>query len=80
MPYKQHEYLHHCVPYINILKTEYLNTDLKIFFARYGKNIEISTEKIRENKQKVSVLWTPEMKNIVYDYYKKDFDVFRYKK
>lgn len=76
----QHQYLDNSVPITNILKTESLNNDLKKFFGKYGIILNFSEERIRVNSNKQPVTWTTEMKNLVYNFYKEDFERFGYEK
>lgn len=72
---KQSDYLNGKVKPENILKTENLTTELKNFLKNNGIQETVLEEKIRENKLKEKVNWTKEMKTIVQDYYKEDFNL-----
>jgi hypothetical protein len=80
IPYKQYEYIEG-IPKENILNTETLNEDLRIFFDRYEIDVEIPKEHYKPNSHKPdNIVWSDEMIAVVNNYYKDDFELLNYSK
>ena len=77
----QHKYTHGNIKCDNILKFESLDSDFKKLLSKYNINLNIELEKNNKSKANVSVNdLTQESKDLIYKVYKKDFELFNYKK
>jgi hypothetical protein len=75
----QHFYTHGKLKCDHILKYENLKSEFNNLMKMYNLDIKIGDNKSYKSKLKVSDL-TDESKEIIYNYYKKDFELFGYEK
>lgn len=68
------------IPLENVLHTESLNQELEDFLKRNNVDYDFEKEPIRVNDRKPKVVWSDEMKDIVYLHYKDDFEKLGYSK
>ena len=75
--YKFISYKEKLIPKITIMKNEQLNEDMH----EYGfKNFDESSNKTHKGKINYVELLSDKAKKIIYEYYKKDFELFNYDK